>query len=58
MINADSAIVLQGLPEIIPECELVALPGMQGAEGIDVAKTEVCPILIPEAPVVSSRVTL
>ena len=36
--------MLEGLPEIIPECELAALPRMQGAKGIHVAKFEVSPI--------------
>ena len=44
MVDSDSAIMFESLTEIIPECELITLPRMQGAKGIHVTETEVSPI--------------
>lgn len=47
VIDADSTVVLKRLAEVVPECELAALPRMQRTEGINVAQAEISPIPLP-----------
>lgn len=40
VIDADTAVVLEGLAEVVPEGELACLAGVQRAKGVDVAEVE------------------
>ena len=44
MVDTNAAIVLERLPEIIPEGELAGLVRMQRSEGVGIAETEQRPV--------------
>lgn len=47
VIDSNAAIVLKGFSEIIPECKLSALPRVQEAKRIGIAKSDVGPVACP-----------